>query len=128
MKTFIIGLFGLTLLSSSVAWAAQQQPNYPTTPASIPNLGSSGQSGNAVCATYNGIFFVVVNRHGNVEAFHCDRVGGKQITKKTQLPLDKSWTEVVEVNLGTVKKFKASDETDPCVWWNIGGSSYVFCW
>ncbi len=125
MKTLIIGLFSLTLFASGAAWS-QSLP--PVTPKPL----GTGAAVPAVCNNTKGVLIIVVNKFGNVQPFYCGNVlvnRVKKVIKKTdQLDPFKSWIKGAEIDLGTVTRFQASGETDPCVWWNIGGRSYVFCW
>lgn len=119
MKTLIIGLFGLALLAASPAWGAAKEPPYPL------GLGPIGPI-NAVCnATAfggNGALVIVVNKDSSIHAKICPGVG-----LEGSLP-DPTMEAVTIGNLGTIVKYKKEGVTDPCEWWVIGGTSYLFCW
>ncbi len=119
MKAFIIGLFSLALLASGTAWSQTKPPNYPTGP--LPKIGTP-----AICTLTGGIIVIVLQKTGNVVAFACNRVDGKEIKKEnSRRP---GMTLEVEGKLGPIKKYKLPGETDPCYEWTLGGTLYVYCW
>ena len=121
MKTFIIGLFSLTLLASGAAWGQSRSPQEPPQ-GPLPQIGVP-----AVCNYTAGIIVIVLTKTGDIKAFACSEVEGKSITKRdSALP---GMTVVVEGALGTIKKKKLKSETDPCVTWTTAsGTSYTYCW
>ncbi len=120
MKTLIIGLFSLALLASGAAWGQSRSPAFPQ--GNLPNLGSQN------ACQGNGIMVIVVDNNGNVKAYKCAQARGRTIRREPQLDPKKTWTLTVYGSLGTISKYQATGETDPCEWWVIGGTSYYFCW
>ena len=120
MKTLIIGMFGLALLASGTAWGQPRSPNGPP-PGPLPQVGVP-----AVCNYTAGIMVIVLTKTGDINAFACSKVEGKSITREAKEK--PGMTLVVEGPIGTIKKFKAANETDPCVTWVISGTSYTYCW
>ena len=119
MKTLIIGMFSLALLTSVSAWGAPpKEPSYP------PGVGPINPNVAGICNSMggSGVLIIVVNTNSEVRAKLCPGV-----TQKPSLP-DPTMSAVSIGNLGTLAKYKKPNDPDPCVWWNIGGSSYVFCW
>lgn len=119
MKAFIIGLFSLALLVSSTAWSQTRPPQNPQGP--LPNIGTP-----AVCALTEGIIVIVLQKSGDVAAFACDRVGRRPINREDSVK--PGMKPEVDGELGTIKKYKFPNETDPCIEWTIGGTSYIYCW
>ncbi len=120
MKTLIIGLFGLALVTSSAAWGQPQPPKGPP-PGSLPKIGAP-----AICTLTEGIIVIVLKKTGDVAAFACSDVNGKPITKEDSV---KSGMKlVVDGTLGTIKKYKLPSETDPCITWDSFGTSKTYCW
>ena len=131
MKTLIIGMFSLALITSVSAWGASPpQPSYPGTIGqqnatnAICNAPEKNPKGNSV------VLIIMVDVDSNISATACPRMGATgpfiDATHPADLPSDMS---VVSVgNLGTIVKYKKNNEPDPCIWWVINGTSYLYCW
>lgn len=118
MKTLIIGLFGLALLTSSAAWGA---PRSPHGPGPLPQIGTP-----AICTLTEGIIVIVLTKTGDIKAFACSKVNGKPITKENSVK--PGMTLVVDGDLGKIEKHKKPGDPDPCVTWTSFGTSKTFCW
>ena len=136
MKSFIIGLFSLTLLAASTAWAAHIIP-HPGPPPSCPAAGDKlcGVAGGAVgiCNAHpqqpdKAILVILVTKTGDLKAYKCSMAGpGKPIEEQTVLPAGDF--EIVKVgSIGEIIKYQKKGESDPCIEYTIGGQSRVFCW
>lgn len=113
MKTLIIGLFSLTVLA---ACATPPKPDALLPPA-----------GQGFCNANNGIFVIWVNNKGEKDAFVCPKIKGKSIRQENQRDPGVD-IHVRTTDLGKAKKYRAQDETDPCIDWTVGGTRYYFCW
>ncbi len=121
MKTLIIGLFGLALLTSSAAWGAPRSPHGPA-PGPLAKIGTP-----AICTLTGGIIVIVLQNTGDVVAFACNNIKGKTITYHTSLPAGYP-TFAVDGDLGKIEKHKKPGDPDPCVTWTSFGTSKTFCW
>ncbi len=121
MKTFIIGLFSLTLLASGAARAADL-PRKDSGPVKDIAAGVA-----AVCNANGGIVVIIVTYDGKFLPRKCKKIGKKEITKESSVPADTN-EFVTEGTLGMFVKTKGSEETDPCYQWTVDGESHVFCW
>ena len=114
MKALIVGLLSLTVLS---ACATRLEPK------TIPQIPPAAQG---FCTANDGIFVIWVNNQGEQNAFVCPKIKGKPISQPGSLPPGLS--KVVTTDLGNAKKYKMTDDPDPCIDWYVGGSHYYFCW
>lgn len=126
MKTFIVGIFSLTLLATQAAGGAPGDqcvgPKCPTYPhGAFPAIGVP-----AVCNFTAGIMVVVLQKTGDVTAFVCSLVEGQPIMKKDSE--EAGMTLVKDGDLGIFKKYKRGNEPDPCYQWTVDGESHFYCW
>ena len=113
MKALIVGLLSLAVLTACVT---------PIAPKS--QLPPAGQG---FCNANNGIFVIWVNNEGEKDAFVCPKIKGKSIRQESQRDPGVD-IHVRTTDLGETKKYRAQDETDPCIDWTVGGMRYYFCW
>ena len=123
MKAFIIGLFSCALLGSGAALAHDLPDNAAGqgVSASVPTCGG----------VRNGAFVIVVLQDGTLlhkrcpsSTFHGSGTAAQaERARKAPNPVPLAGT-----TLGTISKFRAPDQTDPCYEWTVGGTLYVYCW
>ena len=116
MKALIVGLLSLAVLTACVTPIAPKSQLPPVPPA-----------GQGFCSANNGIFVIWVNNEGEKDAFVCPKIKGKSIRQESQRDPGVD-IHVRTTDLGKAKKYRAQDETDPCIDWTVGGTRYYFCW
>lgn len=114
MKTLIVGLLSFLALVACATTAKTPIPQMP--PAS-----------KGFCTANDGIFVILIDDKGKTVAFACPDIKGRRITQPAQRPPEVN-IPVGTVHLGKVEKFRAQDETDPCVDWTSGGVTHHVCW
>ena len=112
MKTLIVGLLSLTVLS---ACASVKVAGTPVPPA-----------GQGFCNSNDGIFVIWINDEGKQSAFLCPKIKGQPINQLSELP--PGLVEVITTDLGKAKKLNLPGKPDPCIVWTISGTRYAFCW